>query len=85
LNVPGEGVLSEIELARQVTELTVGRQVENERLDRIRSGTKEIGPTSGNVQWTIPFFVVVGLLTEYWTGFSLPASGRNVENWNRWF
>lgn len=74
---PGKRVLNEIELASQVTAL--GSLEEKWRKERIESEYE----ASINIGW-VPtaemangrfamFFLVTGLLTEYWTGISLPG------------
>lgn len=75
--VPGKKVLNEIELASQVTAL--GGLEEKWRKERIATEYAD----SINVGWvptaelangrTAMFFLVTGLLTEYWTGVSLPG------------
>jgi hypothetical protein len=76
-NVPGKVPMNEIDLARQVTALTA---IEDKwRKERIQSEYED----SINVGW-VPtaelangrfamFFLITGLLTEYWTGVSLPG------------
>jgi hypothetical protein len=75
--VPGRGVLGEIELATQVTKLTkLEDKWRNERLDKEFEVERKLGWTERAEMYNgrfAMFFVVVGLLTEYWTGFSLPA------------
>jgi hypothetical protein len=76
-NVPGKVPMNEIELARQITSLT--SLEEKWRKERIQSEYED----SINVGW-VPtaelangrfamFFLITGLLTEYWTGVSLPG------------
>jgi hypothetical protein len=75
--VPGKMTLNEIDLARQATSL--GDLEEKWRKQRIQ----EEYEASINVGWvptaelangrTAMFFLVTGLLTEYWTGVSLPG------------
>ena len=76
-NVPGRGVLGEIQLATQVTALTkLEDKWRNERLDKEFEVERKLGWTERAEMYNgrfAMFFVVVGLLTEYWTGFSLPA------------
>lgn len=74
-NVPGKVVLGELELAAQVTAL--GKLEEKWRKRRVEEEYEE----SRKLGWTgiaetyngrlAMFFLVVGLLTEYWTGVSL--------------
>lgn len=76
-NVPGKIVLNEIELAQQVTALN---QLEEKwRKVRARDSYEE-SRSVGFVEKaellngrTAMFFLVTGLLTEYWTGVSLPG------------
>ena len=76
-NVPGKIVLNEIELAQQVTELS--KLEEQWRKDRLRSEYDE-AQNVGFVEKaellngrTAMFFLVTGLLTEYWTGVTMPG------------
>jgi hypothetical protein len=75
--VPGKTVLNEVDLARQVTAL--GKLEDTWRRERIATEYQD----SSNVGW-VPtaelangrfamFFLVTGLLTELWTGVSLPG------------
>lgn len=76
-NVPGKIVLNEIELAEQVTALNTLEEMW--RKDRLREDYDD-GATVGwvenaellNSRYAM-FFLVTGLLTEYWTGVSLPG------------
>mmetsp|Transcript_17804 Transcript_17804/g.41995 ORF Transcript_17804/g.41995 Transcript_17804/m.41995 type:complete len:191 (-) Transcript_17804:109-681(-) len=76
-NVPGKIVLNEIELAAQVTALT---QLEDswrkEAALEEWEASKQVGFVSKaeiiNGR-TAMFFLVTGLLTEYWTGISMPG------------
>ena len=76
-SVPGRKVLNEIELAQQATAL--GGLEEKWRKDRIQREYEEsinVGfvPVAEIVNGrTAMFFLVTGLLTEYWTGISLPG------------
>jgi hypothetical protein len=76
-NVPGRGVLGEIELAKQVTALTVLEDKwRNERLDKEFEVERKLGWTERAEMYNgrfAMFFVVVGLATEAFTGFSFPA------------
>jgi hypothetical protein len=76
-NVPGKIVINEVELAAQVTALT---KIE----DRFRKVRKDREYTQARIIGFVPqaemyngraamFFLVVGLLTEYWTGISIPG------------
>lgn len=75
--VPGKRVMNEIELAQQVTAL--GGLEERWRKDRIRNEYEDassIGfvPTAEMFNGRAAmFFLVTGLLTEYWTGISIPG------------
>jgi len=75
--VPGKGVLNEIELAQQATAL--GGLEEKWRNERVESEYEEsinVGfvPTAETINGRFAmFFLVTGLLTEYWTGISLPG------------
>jgi hypothetical protein len=75
--VPGRRVLNDIELAQQVTAL--GGLEEKWRKLRIQSEYEEsinVGfvPTAETVNGRAAmFFLLTGLLTEYWTGISLPG------------
>ena len=76
-NVPGKIVLSELELAEQVTALN--KLEEQWRKERLRADYEE----SRTVGWVenaellngrfAMFFLATGLLTEYWTGVSMPG------------
>lgn len=75
--IPGKMVLNEIELAKQVTALD---KLENEwRRESMREEdeeAKKVGFVEGAEllnSRTAMFFLAVGLLTEYWTGFTLPG------------
>ena len=76
-NVPGKMVVNEVDLAAQVTELT---KIE----DKYRKIRKEQEYEKARIIGFVPmaeiynsrfamFFLVVGLLTEYWTGISIPG------------
>ena len=76
-NVPGKIVINEVELAAQVTELT---KLE----DGYRKVRKDREYTQARIIGFVPqaemyngraamFFLVVGLLTEYWTGITIPG------------
>jgi hypothetical protein len=76
-NVPGKVVLNEIALAEQVTALN--KLEEKWRKERMMEEYEE-GATVGfvgnaellNGRFAM-FFLVTGLLTEYWTGVSIPG------------
>jgi hypothetical protein len=76
-NVPGRGVLGEIELAKQVTSLTVLEDKwRNQRLDKEFEVERKLGWTERAEMYNgrfAMFFIVVGLATEAFTGFSFPA------------
>lgn len=76
-NVPGKIVVNEIELAAQVTELS---KLE----EKYRAVRKEKEYEDARIIGWVPqaemyngryamFFLTVGLLTEYWTGISIPG------------
>ena len=76
-NVPGKIVLNEVELARQVTALSKledqwrkEREVQEYEADRKVGWVYRAETLNGR---TAMFFLVTGLLTEYWTGFTLPG------------
>lgn len=76
-NVPGKRVLSESELAAQVAALDAleakwKKERQNVEYDKARllGWTEQAETYNGRYAM---FFLVVGLLTEYWTGFSMPA------------
>ncbi|KAL7570839.1 hypothetical protein ACA910_018907 [Epithemia clementina (nom. ined.)] len=75
-NVPGKIVLNELELAAQVTSLT---KLEDAWRKETRLVEYEESQQVGFVQAaelangrSAMFFLLTGLLTEYWTGYSLP-------------
>lgn len=76
-DVPGKAVLNEVELAQQVTAL--GGLEEKWRKEReIREYEESVNVGFVPVAETLNgraamFFLVTGLLTEYWTGVSLPG------------
>jgi len=76
-NVPGKMVLNEVDLAAQVTELS---KIE----DRYRKIRQDAEYEDARIIGFVPmaetyngrfamFFLVVGLLTEYWTGITIPG------------
>ena len=76
-NVPGKVVLNEIELASQVTALTQledqwrkEREIQEYEADQKVGWVETAELLNGR---TAMFFLVTGLLTEYWTGYSLPG------------
>ena len=76
-DVPGKIVLNEIELAAQVSSLGKleekwRKERQNEEYDaaRILGWTQRAETYNGRFAM---FFLVVGLLTEYWTGISIPG------------
>lgn len=75
--VPGMMPLNEIELAQQVTSLGgLEEKWRKERILREYEESKNVGFVANaellNGRYAM-FFLVTGLLTEYWTGISLPG------------
>lgn len=76
-NIPGKIVLSDLEIAEQATALTkLEEEYKQERLEREYEESKILGWTGQaetfNGRFAM-FFLVVGLLTEYWTGVTIPG------------
>jgi len=76
-NVPGKVVLNDVELAAQVTSLgKLEEKWRKERLARDYDDARILGWTemaeTYNGRFAM-FFLVVGLLTEYWTGVTIPG------------
>jgi hypothetical protein len=75
--VPGKRVLSELELASQVTALgALEEKWRRERQAEEYNDARQIGwvPKAEIFNGrTAMFFLVTGLLTEYWTGISIPG------------
>jgi hypothetical protein len=76
-NIPGRVVLDEITLAKQVTALNqLEEKWRKERVEKDYVQGKVAGWTENaqllNGRFAM-FFLVTGLLTEYWTGVSLPG------------
>jgi len=77
VNVPGRVVINEVELASQVTQLNALE--EKWRKNRVRGeydAERLLGWTAQGETYNgrfAMFFVVVGLLTEYWTGVTIPG------------
>ncbi len=76
-NVPGKTVLNEIELAKQVTELNkLEEKWRKQRQIEEYEDSKTVGWV-GNAELLngrfAMFFLATGLLTEYWTGISMPG------------
>ena len=74
--VPGKMQLNEVELATQVTALTkLEEQWRAERLEREYQESRKSGWVEGaetlNGRFAM-FFLLTGLLTEYWTGQTMP-------------
>ena len=76
-NVPGKIVLNEIDLASQVTELNKleekwrkQRQIEEYEESRTVGFVSNAELSNGRFAM---IFLAVGLLTEYWTGVSMPG------------
>lgn len=74
--VPGKMVVNEVELAQQVTALTRLEETwRAERLDREYEASRKIGFVEGAERLngrSAMFFIVTGLLTELWTGQTMP-------------
>lgn len=76
-NVPGKIVLNDLQLAAQVTAL--GKLEEKWKKERLQEEYEEarlLGWTAQAEMYNgrfAMFFLVVGLLTEFWTGVSLPG------------
>jgi hypothetical protein len=76
-NVPGRGKLSDIELARQATAL--GGLEDKWRRERDIQEYENSAKTGFVPKAELlngraaMFFLVTGLLTEYWTGISIPG------------
>lgn len=75
-NVPGKIVLNEVELAKQVTALNkLETQWRREREIKEYEESLKVGwvPEAELLNGRFAmFFLVTGLLTEYWTGYSMP-------------
>lgn len=76
-NVPGRIVLNEIELAAQATALAkIEESARKLRLQEEYDDARILGWTGQaetfNGRFAM-FFLVVGLLTEYWTGITIPG------------
>lgn len=76
-NVPGKIVLTGVELAAQVAALnSLEEKWRKERLDREYEENRFLGWTAKaetyNGRYAM-FFLIVGLLTEYWTGVTIPG------------
>jgi Chlorophyll A-B binding protein len=76
-NVPGKIVMNEIDLAAQVTQLNKleekwrkQRQIEEYEASRTVGWVPEAELLNGRFAM---FFLATGLLTEYWTGVSMPG------------
>jgi len=76
-NIPGKMVLSDLDIAAQATALGKleeefkGRRLQQEYDDaRILGWTGQAETFNGRFAM---FFLVVGLLTEYWTGVTIPG------------
>jgi len=76
-NIPGKTVLSQGELAAQVSALSkLEEKYRKERLGQEYDDARILGWTSQAEMYNgryAMFFLVVGLLTEYWTGISIPG------------
>jgi len=76
-NIPGKMVLSDIEIASQNTALTkMEEKYRKVRLQQEYDDARILGWTGRaetfNGRFAM-FFLVVGLLTEYWTGITIPG------------
>jgi len=76
-NIPGKMVLSEVEIAAQNTALTkIEDKYRKIRLNKEYDDARILGWTGQaetfNGRFAM-FFLVVGLLTEYWTGVTIPG------------
>ena len=76
-NVPGKLVVNEIDLAAQVTELTkIEEKYRKIRKEKEYEEARIIGfvpmAETYNSRFAM-FFLTVGLLTEYWTGITIPG------------
>jgi len=76
-NVPGKTVLNEVELAAQVTALSNleekwrKQKVQDKyEAERLLGFTQQAEMYNGRFAM---FFLVVGILTEYWTGVTIPG------------
>lgn len=76
-DIPGKVVLGELELAAQVTALgKLEEKWRKRRVEREYEESRKVGWTALAETWNgrlAMFFLVVGLLTEYWTGITLPG------------
>jgi hypothetical protein len=76
-NVPGRIVLGDVELATQVTALTkLENQWRKERMFEEYEAERKLGWTQQAETYNgrfAMFFLVTGLLTELWTGFTIPG------------
>ncbi|KAL3796477.1 hypothetical protein ACHAWO_011349 [Cyclotella atomus] len=76
-NVPGKVVLGELELAAQATALSkLEEQYRKERVAKEYTEARIIGFVPQAEMYNgrfAMFFLVVGLLTELWTGISIPG------------
>uniref|UniRef100_A0A7S2MZX0 High light inducible protein n=1 Tax=Helicotheca tamesis TaxID=374047 RepID=A0A7S2MZX0_9STRA len=76
-DVPGKVVLNDVQLAAQVTALSkLEEKWRKERLQTEYDEARLLGWTSQAETYNgrfAMFFLVVGLLTEYWTGVTIPG------------
>lgn len=81
-NIPGKTVLNQLELAAQVSALSkLEDKYRKERLAKEYDEARILGWTSQAEMYNgrfAMFFLVVGLLTEYWTGISLPGQIEEI-------
>lgn len=75
--VPGKGVLDDISLAKQATALDgLEEKWRKQRMNTEYQGARLLGWTEQAETYNgrfAMFFLVVGLLTELWTGISMPG------------
>lgn len=76
VTVPGKVVLGELELASQKTRLErLAADMKQKRLVKEYESSRKFGfvPFAEKLNGrSAAFFFVVGLLTEYWTGYTIP-------------
>ena len=81
-NIPGKMALSDVELAAQSTALgKIEEEYRKVRVQQEYDDARILGWTSQaetyNGRYAM-FFLVVGLLTEYWTGVSIPGQIEEI-------
>lgn len=76
-DVPGKMVLNEIELAQQVSSLSqLEEKWRKDRVNQEYENARLLGWTGQAETYNgrfAMFFLTVGLLTEYWTGVTIPG------------